>query len=130
MYKKMNAWYSSPQVGDQVFFKNSTRICHTGIVYAVDGSRVYTIEGNTTSAKGVVANGGCVAKKSYALNYSGIAGYGRPKYDKAKKSLEEVARDVIDGKYGVMPFRKKRIEAAGYNYEEVRKIVNELVKKK
>ena len=82
MYKNKGAWYTSnPKIGDQIFFKNSTRICHTGLVYKVDSTYVYTIEGNTSGANGVVANGGGVCKKKYALNYSSIAGYGRPKYD-------------------------------------------------
>ena len=81
LYKNKKAWYSSPKVGDQIFFKNSQRICHTGLVYKVTATRVYTIEGNTSGASGVIANGGGVCKKSYALNYSQIAGYGRPKYD-------------------------------------------------
>lgn len=81
LYKNKNAWYSSPKVGDQIFFKNSTRINHTGLVYKVDAKRVYTIEGNTSGASGVITNGGGVCKKSYALNDSKIAGYGRPKYD-------------------------------------------------
>ena len=77
-YKKKGRWYTSnPKVGDQIFFKNSSGICHTGIVYKVDSSKVYTIEGNTSGASGVVSNGGGVAMKSYARNYSGIAGYGR-----------------------------------------------------
>lgn len=82
MYKKKGGWYKTPQVGDQIFFKNSTRICHTGLVVAVDVKKriVYTIEGNTSSERGVVANGGCVRKKSYSFDYSAIAGYGRPKY--------------------------------------------------
>ena len=80
-YKNMGRWFTTPQVGDQIFFKNDTRICHTGIVYKVDNINVYTIEGNTNSTAGVVANGGCVAKKAYALKNSRIAGYGRPKYE-------------------------------------------------
>lgn len=44
-------------------------------------------------------------------------------------SLEAVARDVIAGKYGNTPDRKKNLEKAGYNYEEVQKIVNSLLKK-
>ncbi len=79
-YKQMNRWYSTPQVGDQIFFKNSTRICHTGIVYKVDSRFVYTIEGNTSSSAGVVPNGGGVFKKQYLLSNSRIAGYGRPNY--------------------------------------------------
>lgn len=77
-FKKMSAWHTNPEVGDIVFFKNSTRICHTGIVHKVDNSKVYTIEGNTSSKDGLVPNGGCVAKKTYQLTYSKIAGYGRP----------------------------------------------------
>ena len=80
-YKNMGRWYSYPMVGDQIFFRNDTRICHTGIVYKVDKTHVYTIEGNTSTNTGLVANGGCVAKKSYSLTYSRIAGYGRPNYD-------------------------------------------------
>lgn len=84
-FKNNKQWYTSPKVGDQVFFKNSTGICHTGLVYKVDSSRVYTVEGNTSSASGVVANGGAVAIKSYPLGYNKIAGYGRPNY----KSVEQ-----------------------------------------
>lgn len=85
LYKKKNAWYTkNPKKGDQIFFQNAKGgICHTGLVYKVDSSKVYTIEGNTSSANGVVANGGCVAKKSYTLNYNRIAGYGRPNYTPA-----------------------------------------------
>lgn len=70
----------NPKVGDIIYFKNSTRICHVGLVYKVDSSKVYTIEGNTSSGPDVVANGGGVFKKSYALNNSRIDGYGRPNY--------------------------------------------------
>lgn len=77
-YKNKKRWYTSnPKVGDQIFFKNKTGICHTGIVYKVDTTKVYTVEGNTSGASGVVSNGGGVAMKSYNKNYSGIAGYGR-----------------------------------------------------
>ena len=80
-YKKVKRWYTTPKVGDQIFFQSSSRIGHTGIVVKVEGGKVYTIEGNTSSSSGVVANGGCVRCKSYALNYKSIAGYGRPKYE-------------------------------------------------
>lgn len=79
-YKNKGQFYTTPEVGDQIFFKNSKGICHTGLVYKVDSTFVYTIEGNTSSAEGVVSNGGCVREKKYYKNYSYIAGYGRPKY--------------------------------------------------
>ena len=82
-YMKKKAWYTSnPLPGDQIFFKNKEgNICHTGLVHKVSKGYVYTIEGNTSSALGVVANGGCVRMKSYSIEYKRIAGYGRPKYD-------------------------------------------------
>ena len=91
LYKNKGAWYKTPKVGDQIFFTNGTRICHTGLVYKVDGSKVYTVEGNTSGASGVIANGGGVCKKWYTLNYSRIAGYGRPKYDAEPSATESIA---------------------------------------
>ena len=81
-YKNKGQFHTSPKVGDQIFFKNSSgSIIHTGLVYKVDSTYVYTIEGNTSSDEGVVENGGSVNDKKYKLNYSRIGGYGRPKYD-------------------------------------------------
>lgn len=72
----------NPKPGYQIFYKDSDGDpCHTGIVYKVDNTYVYTIEGNTSGASGVVANGGGVAKKKYKLNYSRIHGYGIIDYD-------------------------------------------------
>ena len=88
LYKNKGAWYKTPKIGDQIFFTNGSRICHTGLVYKVDSAKVYTVEGNTSGASGVIANGGGVCKKSYALNYSKIAGYGRPKYDAEPNTIE------------------------------------------
>ena len=79
---------SNPQPADQIFFYGSSTDVwqHTGLVEKVEGGKVYTIEGNTTGASGVVYNGGGVARKSYALNYSRIAGYGRPDWTLVKEN--------------------------------------------
>lgn len=100
LYKNKNAFYTkNPKVGDQIFFKNSTRICHTGLVYKVDSKYVYTVEGNTSGASGVVANGGGVCKKKYSLTYSKIAGYGRPKYDaEPKKTVVQTVVSAVTKK--------------------------------
>lgn len=79
-YKAASRFGSIPAVGDQIFFKNSSRICHTGIVIGTTESTVTTIEGNTSGASGVVPNGGGVKEKTYPRNYPGIAGYGHPLY--------------------------------------------------
>ena len=86
-YKNKGQFHTKPTIGDQIFFYNKTKtgIAHTGIVYDVDATKVYTVEGNTSDSSGVVDNGGMVCKKSYALNYDRIAGYGRPNYDPEPK---------------------------------------------
>ena len=45
------------------------------------------------------------------------------------KSLDEIAKEVIRGNYGNGEERKRRLAAAGYNYEQVQKRVNEMLKK-
>lgn len=42
----------------------------------------------------------------------------------ARKSNEEVATEVINGRYGNGDERRKRLADDGYNYDEVQKIVN------
>jgi hypothetical protein len=80
--------------GDLVFFSDSRGApAHVGLVYRVD-SKIYTYEGNTSSAAGVVANGGCVAAKSYDAMYSRILGYGRPKYA-AESNDNDKGDDIV-----------------------------------
>lgn len=107
-YKKAGRWsQKDPLPGYQIFFKNSTKICHTGLVYKVDKKYVYTIEGNTSNKGILVPNGGAVAKKKYVLNYANIAGYGMPKYDvRATCSLGDQNADVL--------YLQKRLLSRGY----------------
>ena len=44
-----------------------------------------------------------------------------------KKSVTEVAKDVISGEYGNGEERKKKLEAEGYDYDEVQAKVNQLL---
>lgn len=94
-FKNKGRLFNTPEPGDQVFFysKDKSSISHTGLVYKVDGSKVYTIEGNTSSASGVVANGGCVRKKSYSLTYSRLAGFGRPNWGSETPSEAPAQKD-------------------------------------
>ena len=81
-YKNNGRLFDTPQAGDQIFFygTDKTSISHTGLVVKVDSDYVYTVEGNTSSASGVVANGGCVREKKYKRDYNRLAGFGRPDY--------------------------------------------------
>lgn len=45
----------------------------------------------------------------------------------SQKSITEVAREVIAGKWGNGDDRKKRLTEAGYNYKAVQNVVNELL---
>lgn len=78
-YKQAGRWSTTPKRGHQIFFRNSSGICHTGLVYSVDGGKVYTIEGN---------KGNAVCRSSYSINDASIAGYGMPRYDLATGSAE------------------------------------------
>ena len=94
-YKKNGRFKTSPKIGDQIFFKNSKgEICHTGLVYKVDKTYVYTVEGNTSSASGVVSDGGGVREKKYKRTSSSIAGYGRPAYTTTSyQCIHKVVKD-------------------------------------
>ena len=85
-YKEKGQFSKEAKKGSQIFFTDGESIYHTGLVYNVDNSKVYTIEGNT--------NGGEVAKKSYPLNASYIAGYGEPKYNETSTAEEEKAEET------------------------------------
>ena len=71
-------WHSNPQIGDVVFFKfntNNNWTNHVGIVKAINGNVIETIEGNTSVNSD--DNGGAVMVRQRSSN---IVGYGRPDY--------------------------------------------------
>lgn len=81
--KQYHTFLTGAKPGDVIFFKGSRHsgANHIGIIYKVADGKVYTIEGNTSGASGVVDNGGGVAKKSYKTSDTHVLGYGRPDYD-------------------------------------------------
>ena len=99
-FKDNKAWYSTPKAGDIIYFKNDKRIHHIGIVRAVSNSRVYTIEGNTSGGKTVIANGGGVFAKNYSLKDSDIAGYGRPNYNTS--NINYIEDSISTGREGLV----------------------------
>ena len=67
------------------------------------------------------------AKKACKSGYSVFDSNGNVVYP-ARKSVDEIAREVIKGKWGNGAERKKKLTAAGYDYNAVQKRVNELMK--
>lgn len=79
-YKTRKLFNAAPKRGSIIFFGVPGDAQHVGIVAGVEGSRVYTIEGNTSGGSTMISNGGGVVAKSYALGYGKILGYGHPQY--------------------------------------------------
>lgn len=79
-YRAHNAFYRKPQVGDQVFFGDYGNEGHTGIVVAVNGNVITTVEGNTSGGYGVESNGDGVYLKKYNISTQYIPGFGRPNW--------------------------------------------------
>lgn len=70
--KQKGTWHSTPKKGALIIFRNGS---HIGSVNSYDTTYVYTNEGNTSSAPGVVANVGACRNKKYKLTDSAIDGY-------------------------------------------------------
>lgn len=70
--KQAGTWHTTPKEGALVIFRKGS---HVGSVDYFTSQRIYTNEGNTSSAAGVVANGGAVRNKSYDINDPAIDGY-------------------------------------------------------
>lgn len=139
LFKNLEEWNESdsrtPQPGDIIFYDwddtgngdNTGQPDHVGIVESVNGGNITVIEGNKNNA---------VARRTIAVNGRYIRGYGVPKYEAEAtgnsttetKSVTEIAKEVIAGKWGNGEDRKKRLTTAGYNYNEVQNKVNELLK--
>lgn len=100
---------------------------HVGMVDYVNADSGYmtVIEGNYNNS---------VKKRTVSINGKFIRGFITPKYtddsivnESSAKDVETVAREVISGLWGNGEQRKKALEAAGFNYSEVQKRVNEIL---
>ena len=146
LFKKLGAWVENdahvPLPGDYIFYDwddtgkgdctgNSD---HVGIVTECEDGVITVIEGNKKNAVGY---------RKLTVNARYIRGYGCPDYESiaaaapgaaepvnpapAKKSVNELAQEVIAGKWGNGSDRKLRLTAAGYDYKAVQKRVNEIL---
>lgn len=83
-FKNSGAFYSTPEVGDVIFFYYDGAINHQGIVVSVGNGMVSTVEGNSSDM---------VARRSYGLTDGRIAGYGRPKWSVVADQNPDAAKD-------------------------------------
>lgn len=137
--KKMGIWVENdaykPNIADWILYDwndngkgdNTGTPDHVGIVITVNGNKITIIEGNYSNSV-----------KERVLNINGIyiRGFVTPKYramatgkGESKKSINEIAKEVIAGKWGNGEDRKTKLTKAGYDYNAVQKRVNELMAK-
>lgn len=141
LLKNIGAWVEdesvTPKAGWILFYDwadngvgdNKGGADHVGIVEKVDGNTITIIEGNYSDS---------VKRRTLKVNGRYIRGYGVPKYDAepvAKpvvskpveaKTITQIAREVLKGKWGNGSARKANLTAAGYDYTAVQKEVNRL----
>lgn len=133
IFKKLGIWLGRvrPKVGDLITFDwdGGGFADHIGFVTEVSGDMVRTVEGNSNAR---------VEEKYFAWNDWRIKGFARPKYGKVidkvpavgNKSIDELAKEVLAGKWGNEPIRKKALIKAGYDAGKVQSQVNELIAKR
>ena len=131
-----------PQPGDLIFLRYSDYpqqdkyFCdHIGIVEAVNGTEITTLEGNVDGYGYNWASTSSFKRKTRSLNDSNVYAFYRPKWVEStstgtttgKKSVDELAKEVIQGKWSAGDERKTKLTAAGYDYSAVQNRVNELM---
>ena len=91
----------------------------------VDGYVWGRYTGASSGKKRYVAVGKATGKpeaNDYLVKVSGSSST-----SSSKKSIDAIAKEVIQGKWGNGDTRKKKLEAAGYDYDAVQKRVNQLL---
>ena len=133
--KKMGIWVEDdayiPDPGDWILYDwddtgrgdNVGGPDHVGIDENATRSKITVIEGNYSKA---------VKERTLPVNGKHIRGFVTPNFaamaaSGKKKSVAVIAQEVIAGKWGTGNTRKKRLEAAGYDYDAVQKKVNEIL---
>lgn len=144
LFDKLNEWVENdnyiPSPADIIFYDwqdsgsgdDKGWSDHVGIVESCDGRTITVIEGN---------NNDMVRRRTIGVGSRYIRGFGVPKYRSttedsvpvpthapALKSVDDVAREVIKGLWGNGKNRKDRLTSAGYNYDDVQRRVNQILK--
>lgn len=118
---------SNPKKDDIIFYCwGSNGIAnHVGFVYKVNDKTITTIEGNKDDK---------VDTRTINRNNKSIIGYATIPSNTTTKttklSNEEIAKRVIQGKYGNGNARKAKLTSLGYDYNTIQKLVNQMLKKK
>ena len=135
LFKSLGIWIEdgtiTPQAGDIITYNwdqstqpNDGYADHIGIVEKVSGTTITIIEGNIDYA---------VDRRTIQVGNGYIRGYARPKYVGAtepvqptptKKTNDQIALEVIGGKWGTGQTRIDRLKAGGYDPTTIQQLVN------
>lgn len=116
LYRVQTGAFKSKTNADAMLAKVKAKSFDT---YMVKVGDLYKIQ---VGAFKVKANAEAMMKKLQAAGFSAFI----TTEEGAGKSVDELAREVLQGKWGNGAERKKRLEAAGYDYAAVQKKVNQL----
>jgi hypothetical protein len=142
IFKQKGIWIEDgtvkPKPGDIILFNwddstqgNDGYADHIGMVEQQYGNTIICIEGNMN---------GVVGRRTINVGWGYIRGFARPKYKAEsastittvttkKKTVEQIAKEVIQGAWGSGAIRKNALIKAGYDYDAVQSKVNELLAK-
>ena len=142
IYRVRKSWEDKDsQLGAYSVLDNAKKACKDGYsVYDSKGNKVYPEEPETITY--TIMSGDTLTKiadlynttvevlkkLNNIINTSLIKAKQKIKVPDTKKTNEQIAKEVIQGKWGSGTARKKALEEAGYNYSEVQAIVNKLCK--
>lgn len=95
-------------------------------IAVVDGGKLYRVQTGAFSEK---SNAEVQLAKVKAAGFSAFItkNGGTVEATKPKKTIEQVAKEVIRGDWGNGAERKQKLTAAGYDYNAVQKKVNEMI---
>lgn len=105
-------------------YKNM-QITHIRPNYAYDVANGYVIDLTFQEVRVVKAKTYVVKMKK---KNSGRKQTKKKKASTPKKTRDQMAREVIQGKWGNQPHRSRRLKAAGYNYSEIQARVNAILR--
>ncbi len=134
--KEMKIWKESdsfiPNKGDWILYDwddsgkgdNKNTPDHVGIVEAVSGGYITVIEGNYSNK---------VKRRKIAINGKYIRGFVIPHYENIKvkgsdKSIDELVKECLEGKWGNGSARKMAMINSGYDYAAVQNKINKVLK--
>lgn len=106
---------ANPKVGDIVIFKHGNTFTHTGFVTKVSGDRFWTIEGNTSGASGIVANGGGVCQKSYCNSNLPGTKFCTPDYSIVASTDKDISDKTTSPEGGSYMFNPETVKAGDKN---------------